>query len=380
MGGASEQDDAMIWFLERAGGGDILVLRASGADGYNNYLYTDLGVPVNSVETIVCNSAAASNETYVQDRIKEAEAIWFAGGDQWAYISYWRNTPVDSLINEGLAERNLVIGGTSAGMAIQGGYYFSAENGTITSANALSNPFNTNLTVSGEPFLQNNYLEHVVTDTHYDNPDRKGRHFSFLARMLNDAQIEPKGIACDEYTAVCITPEGIAHVFGDEAYDDIAYFIQVNCEINSNTPEMITSGSPLTWNQGNAAVKTYVVYGTQDGSRTFDLNDWNTGNGGAWENWHVENGTFFSSTSTAPNCSLSAPTYAEEVHIYPNPASEVIYFSALEGEKRLMSLEGKYLMTTSEDFLSTQNLPNGIYFIEFSLEGQTRRTHIQVIH
>jgi hypothetical protein len=145
-------------------------------------------------------------------------------------------------------------------------------------------------------------------------------------------------------------------------------------------PEMITSGSPLSWNQGNAAVKTYVVYGTQDGSRTFDLNDWNTGIGGTWENWYVENGTFFSSTSTAPNCSLSAPTYAEEVHIYPNPASEMIYFSTLEGEKRLMSLEGKYLMTTSEDFLSTQNLPNGIYFIEFSLEGQTRRTHIQVIH
>jgi hypothetical protein len=30
MGGAGEMPEAMVWFLERASGGDILVLRASG--------------------------------------------------------------------------------------------------------------------------------------------------------------------------------------------------------------------------------------------------------------------------------------------------------------------------------------------------------------
>ena len=141
MGGASEHDEAMKWFLQQSNGGDILVLRATGSNGYNNYMYSQLGVSVNSVETIVCHNAQAAYESYVQDRIKKAEAIWFAGGDQWTYITYWRNTPVDSLINKGLAERNLVIGGTSAGMAIQGAYCFSAQNGTVTSPTALSNPF-----------------------------------------------------------------------------------------------------------------------------------------------------------------------------------------------------------------------------------------------
>ena len=51
MGGAAEDDNAMKWFLERANGGDVLVIRASGSDGYNDYFYTDLGIPVNSVET-----------------------------------------------------------------------------------------------------------------------------------------------------------------------------------------------------------------------------------------------------------------------------------------------------------------------------------------
>ena len=62
MGGASEYDDAMRWFLNRANGGDVLVLRASGADGYNAYFYTDLGVTLNSVETIVFNNANASTD------------------------------------------------------------------------------------------------------------------------------------------------------------------------------------------------------------------------------------------------------------------------------------------------------------------------------
>lgn len=61
-------------------------------------------------------------------------------GNQWTYVSYWRNTPVDSLVNKAIAERNVVVGGTSAGMAIMGNYYFSAENGTVTSGQALANP------------------------------------------------------------------------------------------------------------------------------------------------------------------------------------------------------------------------------------------------
>ncbi|MGY8926789.1 MAG: cyanophycinase, partial [Flavobacteriales bacterium] len=107
MGGATEHDEAMKWFLQRANGGDVLVLRTSGSDGYNDYMFSQLGVTVNSVETIVFNNSNASNDSYVQERIQKAEAIWFAGGDQWNYVSYWRNTPVDSLINLGLVQRNI---------------------------------------------------------------------------------------------------------------------------------------------------------------------------------------------------------------------------------------------------------------------------------
>ena len=79
-----------------------------------------------------------------------------------------------------------------------GGFYFSAENGTVTSATALANPFNEDVTVDHTPFINLPILGDVVTDTHYDDPNRKGRHVVFMSRMLNDHGVVAKGIACDE--------------------------------------------------------------------------------------------------------------------------------------------------------------------------------------
>lgn len=331
MGGASEDDNAMSWFLQQAAGGDVLVLRASGSDGYNNYLYSSLGVAVNSVETIVCHGPQASYEPYIHEKIRQAEAIWFAGGDQWDYVSYWRNTPVDSLINEGIAQRNIVVGGTSAGMAIQGKYYFSAKNGSVTSAEALANPYHFRVTVDSAAFLNNSILHDVITDTHYDNPDRKGRHVVFLARILADYGVAAKGIACDEYTAVCIDTGGIARVFGEyPPHNDNAYFIQANCALSDFSPEACATGDPLVWDRGNQALKVYAVKGTESGANTFDLNDWATGSGGSWQDWYVVDGVLYGKTGDPIDCSVSSQKYLPlpELKVFPNPAHDYIKISA----------------------------------------------------
>jgi len=326
MGGATENDNAMKWFLQRANGGDILVLRTTGSNGYNTYLYSGLGVTVNSVETIVCNNALASSDPYIIKKIHQAEAIWFAGGDQWTYISYWRNSPIDSAINQAIQQRNIVIGGTSAGMAIQGKYYFSAQNGTINSATALSNPFNSFVTVDSSEFINNNFLDGTITDTHFDNRDRKGRLVTFLARINTDYGVYAKAIACNEYTAVCIDTKGIARVFGRfPMYDDKAYFIQPNCELAKKAPENCTTGNPLTWNLGSLAIKAYQIKGDSTGSKTFNLNTWQSGIGGVWYNWSVSNGVFSEQTSTAINClalSVNYPSLGSEIEIYPNPTTD----------------------------------------------------------
>lgn len=367
MGGATENDEAMRWFLERADGGDVLVLRASGSDGYNNYFYSTLGVSLNSVETIVFNNASASNDAYVQQAVAEAEAIWFAGGDQWDYVTYWRGTAIDSLINDGIQNRNLVIGGTSAGMAIQGGYYFTAQNGTITSTSAMNNPFDTDLTVDNAPFLNNAILGDVITDTHYDNPDRKGRQMAFMARMFNDDGVMAKGIACDEYTAVCIDENGIARVYGEHpSFDDNAYFLQVNCELQDPTPEQITSGQPLLWDHGGAAVKVYAVKGTNQGSNTFDLNDWLTGSGGVWQDWSVSNGSVIESNGNAPNCAVGIGEQNEiALEVYPNPSSGIVYINPETQVQRIevRNALGQLVLNPSgaSRTLNIEQLPEGWY-------------------
>lgn len=331
MGGATEDDNAMKWFLRRANGGDILVLRATGSNGYNNYLYAGLGIPVNSVETILCHNALASRDPYVLQRISKAEAIWFAGGDQWTYLSYWRNSPVDSAINVALQQRNIVIGGTSAGMAIQGKYYFSAQNGTVTSTTALVNPFSNLVSVDSARFLENFMLSNTITDTHFDNPDRKGRLMTFLARIISDYGVFANAIACDEYTAVCIDTNGIARVFGGfPAHDDNAYFIQSNCELPIRIPETCLTGSPLTWSRNGLAVKAYQIKGDSTGSKTFNLATWQSGTGGMWRNWSVTNGQFLDQAGMALNCITTSTEYNEAdwtIAVYPNPSTDVVHIS-----------------------------------------------------
>ena len=274
MGGASENDNAMIWFLEKANGGDVVVLRASGSDGYNNYMYSELGVTVNSVITFVIHNEAGALDPYVLQKVANAEAIWFAGGDQFDYVSFFKDNAMEDTLNSFINDKGGVIGGTSAGMAILGSAYFSAENGTVTNAQALSNPYNNRMTLGYNDFLDIPYLEHIITDTHYDDPDRRGRHSAFLARYATDNNSRAFGIACNEYTAVCIDDSGRAYVYGEyPAYPEFAFFLQSNCT-SDFMPENCIEGQPLDWDREGEAIKVAKIPGLINGDNYIDLTDW----------------------------------------------------------------------------------------------------------
>jgi len=292
-GGNTDNDDAMRWFLQRADGGDIMVIRASGGDLYNNYLYSDLNVPVNSVTSIVISSRAQANNQAVYDAIIKAEALFIAGGNQWDYVNYWKNTLVHDAIQYLIDEKGVTVGGTSAGLAILGEVVYTAQNNTAWSSEALSNPYHFRVTLDHD-FLQIPFLEEVITDSHYnrvqgDEMDRKGRHVAFLARMLADWDMDAKGIGVNEYTAVGVDENGLARVFGNPSYDDFAYFLKVN----AGAPEVCESGTPLTWNHGGQALSVYKILGNPQGNNAFDLNDWQMASGGDWQSWYVVNGQLF---------------------------------------------------------------------------------------
>lgn len=80
MGGGPDVDAAFKWMIQKAGGGDFVVIRVRGADGYNQYVY-DMG-GIDSIETLVIKTREAASDPFVLDRIKKAEILFIAGGDQ----------------------------------------------------------------------------------------------------------------------------------------------------------------------------------------------------------------------------------------------------------------------------------------------------------
>jgi cyanophycinase-like exopeptidase len=138
MGGGEEVAPAFQWMLRRAGYGNVVVLRASFADEYHA-VFKSMG-PMASIETFVFKSREASFDRFLLSRLAKAELIFISGGDQAKYIEFWRHTPVDELINARVKSRSVVLGGTSAGLAILGGRYFSARFGSVYSDEVLKNP------------------------------------------------------------------------------------------------------------------------------------------------------------------------------------------------------------------------------------------------
>jgi cyanophycinase-like exopeptidase len=379
MGGAGENDNAMRWFLERAVGGDILVIRASGSDGYNDYLFEDLGVEVNSVETIVFHNETAASDSYVLQQLQNAEAIWIAGGDQWDYVSYWRNNEVENAINNLINVKGGPVGGISAGMAIMGNAYFSAESGSAQSNTVLNDPYHSTVEIGYNDFIEAPYLESVITDTHYDDPERRGRHSVFLARMKTDLGIsQTHGIACDEFTAVCIDEDGIATCYGEAPdFEDYVYFLSLDCEQDYPAPENCAPGEALTWNANGKALRVYKVFADETGTQYLDLNDWNTGMGGEWENWSIENGQLNIDNGAQPNCSVGLKELGNSFYVYPNPIIDELNIEGFSGENNILTLysaQGRVLRTeVIRDYrysIDLGDLPAGIYLLE--LGGHTQ--------
>jgi cyanophycinase len=230
VGGGTDVDKVFEWMGAKADGGDFLVIRATGTDGYNSYI-DRLAPSLDSVATLIIPDRTAANNADVSQIILGAEAIFLAGGDQADYVNFWNNTAVETALYQAILH-NIPIGGTSAGLAVLGEIDFSSAAGTITSSEALANPLDIRIVVGLDasflspeaselqqatvaPVLQ--YLDDVITDSHFMQRDRMGRLVTFMANA--DAQNlvpgRPRGIGVNEQTALLINANGLAQVVGN---------------------------------------------------------------------------------------------------------------------------------------------------------------------
>lgn len=259
MGGGPDVDEAFQWMGKKSGGGDFVVIRASGTDAYNPYIYA-MG-QVDSVATLIIKTRAAASDPFVVEKIRTAEALFIAGGDQYDYVKYWKGTPVEAAIHYLANDRKVPIGGTSAGLAILGEFLFPAQNDTVYSDTALADPYNRRVTLDKDFLILPN-MGKVITDGHLDSRDRMGRLVTFLARIVQDGwSAEAKGIGLDVETAVAVE-NGTATLLGSGD----AYFLRT-----PGMPEVCQARTPLTF-------RNLSVQRLSDPSGGFNIKTW-SGNG-----------------------------------------------------------------------------------------------------
>lgn len=239
-GGGTDVDAALQWIIDQVRGCtscstkvDVVILRSTGSNGYNDYIYAMNGV--DSVETLVITSARDVTST-IATTIRNAEVVFFAGGDQCDYVRNFKGTLVETAV-ESVYAKGGGVGGTSAGTAIQGDFTYDACTGSILSSEALANPYHRYATFTYDFFKWAN-LQNVITDSHFVARDRMGRLLSFLARQIKDGKASSAlGIGIQERTSVVVDRNGIATVLGEGP----AYFV-----LADHMPETCQSGTPLT--------------------------------------------------------------------------------------------------------------------------------------
>ena len=254
---------AYRWLLERAAGGDVLVLTCDEApwDIYNPFLFnmSDVATSPNSVTTARFTGREGASSAELAGLLHGASLIFITGGDQSKYFTYWRDTAVSEALSSGVA-----VGGSSAGLAIQGEFIFDAAHGGVTSDDALMYPTDSEVSLA-QSFVAVNEprMRGVLTDTHFIQRDRMGRLVTFLAHVAaagwtkDDNQTTKQtgvlGVGISEHTAVLVPPpnpssgadsaEVAAAVGASFVGVGPVYFLRNH----GRAPTTLEEGKPLSW-------------------------------------------------------------------------------------------------------------------------------------
>ncbi len=247
MGGGADLDEAFRILCTRAHGGDFLILRATGSDDYNPYIHgleDGAGCQLNSVATLILPTRESANAPFAAQTIRQAEAIFIAGGDQANYTRNWTNTPVQQELNAAIA-RGVPLGGTSAGLAVLGEYAYSAEGDkqddpNLDAPTALANPLGPRITLAHN-FLSIPQLKGILTDSHFAKRNRMGRLLAFLAQIHAKAPRQTiHGLGIEERCAILLEPNGHGKVIGHTSEHAAAYLVSI-----TESPSHLDPGKPL---------------------------------------------------------------------------------------------------------------------------------------
>jgi cyanophycinase-like exopeptidase len=250
--GISGSPDATLAWLHRRllgndapRGGNVVILRASYANIDDKHFY-DAG-DLASVQTIrIPPCATRAQVDSVAPVVDRADAVYFAGGDQANYVRWKGSALIDAV--KRVYARGGVVGGGSAGLAIQGAVIYDSVAGDrldqeTHTADAVPDPLEPRISFTTDFFSWPGLAE-TITDTHFVARDRFGRTVVFLARILHDGLLPGArvvyALGIDEGSAVVVDPDGGATLISKTGARG-AYLIRAGA-----APE-ITAGKPLRY-------------------------------------------------------------------------------------------------------------------------------------
>ena len=241
-GGGTDVDAALQWIIDQVRGCtscstkvDVVILRSSGSNGYNDYIYAMNGV--DSVETLVITSAQGLQHRGRRDHGQERR-----GG----LLRRRRPVRLRQILqgHEGGDGRRI---GLCPGRRRRrhqrrprhpGRLHLRRLQRQRRLGDALANPYHRTVTFTYDFFHWAN-LGGTITDSHFVTRDRMGRTLAFLARQIKDGKAASAlSIAVEEGTSVEVDSNGLATVVGAGP----AYFM-----LADHAPEICAAGVPLTY-------------------------------------------------------------------------------------------------------------------------------------
>lgn len=204
IGGAEDKErDCRILrhFLNLGGGKNARVLVMTVATQYPveagmQYIEVFQRLGAADVRTFDVSSRKAANTDSAVQYIRDADCVFFTGGEQQRITKLLGGTRVDAALHDALS-RGVVLGGTSAGASMM-------SSTMIVSGDSETNPRIS--VVDMAPGME--FLAGVVIDQHFAQRGRLGRLMSAVAQYPHHL-----GLGIDEDTAI-VVENGVFKVLG----------------------------------------------------------------------------------------------------------------------------------------------------------------------
>jgi cyanophycinase len=201
IGGGEKPSKAIEKFIHLTGEGPILVIpSASGVPLESGPETVDLFREhgAEHVDWLFINSPEMANTDSVVDMVARARAVFFTGGVQGRLMDRVGDTRTDSVLQVLYFKKGGLIGGTSAGAAVQSEVMITGDGDfTVLVKDNI-------VTREGFGFLKN-----CIVDQHFVARQRNNRLLSLVI------ETGLAGIGIDEGTAILYNPDDTFDVIGD---------------------------------------------------------------------------------------------------------------------------------------------------------------------